>query len=651
MAPEPGQTLVDVGAWRASAWFLQNSLDAFVGLREGELQWVGGAWSVSTGWTSEQSVHRLYNDFLHPNDVAPALADLAALPPAARAVFTYRVAGRSRGWIWMRHHAVRAADGWVLMILRDVTVERQRDIDNEEARRIAAMVRQIAGVTAWRYDVEADEYVIDPDFTDHAGRAPLERRSGVLTRSEIHPEDGEAVDRIWRRSLATGEPGTLQYRTRRHDGEPWTHLRAAWQGVRRRASGRWDVLGIAEDVTEMAEARDAALQGEKAARAAAEAKSQFLANISHEIRTPMNGVLGVLHLIGAEPPAEERQRLVARALAAGVGLSDLLNDIIDFSDVEAGRLELAREPVDPAEQLEAIVAMFAPEAQAKGVALTQACQAEIGWVAADPARLRKIFFHFIGNAVKFTHRGAIEARLSASGAGEAMRLRLEVEDTGVGVAEAARPGLFERFSQADASATRRYGGPGLGLAITRRLAELMGGSVGFESRAGEGSTFWAEVCAPAAAEPAATSQDRTGDWLSGVKVLVVEDNPTNRLVATRMLGQLGAAVSTAENGAAGVAAVESADFDLVFMDIQMPVMDGVEAARRIRALGGDKAQVPILATTANVMPEQLAAYRACGIDGVVAKPISPAALVAEVARVAGAAGGSGAPPYPAGLAK
>ncbi|MGH6971095.1 MAG: ATP-binding protein, partial [Caulobacteraceae bacterium] len=391
-------------------------------------------------------------------------------------------------------------------------------------------------------------------------------------------------------------------------------------------------------ITEIAEARDAALRGEVAARAADEAKSRFLANISHEIRTPMNGVLGILHLIKADPPRPERQKLVEQALAAGLALSELLNDIVDFSDAEAGRLELAAEPVDPAEQLASVVALFRPEADAKGLALTTEAAADVGWVAADPARLRKLFFHLVGNAVKFTHSGRIVARLSASGEGEARRLRLEVEDTGVGVAPDARDSIFRQFTQSDSSVTRRYGGPGLGLAVTRSLARSMGGDVGFDSEPGRGSTFWVEATAPAAAAPAARSGDAGGDWLAGVRVLVVEDNPTNRLVASRMLGLLGAHVVTAENGAEGVAAVEQADFDLVFMDIQMPVMDGVEATRRIRALAApQKRRVPIVATTANVMPDQLAAYRQNGIDGVVAKPISPAALLTEVARIAAAA--------------
>jgi CheY-like chemotaxis protein len=207
-----------------------------------------------------------------------------------------------------------------------------------------------------------------------------------------------------------------------------------------------------------------------------------------------------------------------------------------------------------------------------------------------------------------------------------------VVDTGIGISPESQAGLFKQFSQLDPSSTRRFGGPGLGLVITRKLAKMMGGEVHFVSAKGQGSTFWVEVSAPVSDPPAAAETEQ--GWLAGLRVLVVEDNPTNRLVATSMLGQLGAEVEIAEDGAEGVAAVERADFDLIFMDIQMPVMDGVEATRRIRAMPEPKGLVPIVATTANVMPEQLAAYRLSGINGVVAKPISPTTLLAEVARIA-----------------
>jgi signal transduction histidine kinase len=617
-------------------WFLQNSLDAFVGVHDGKLTWANDTWSNLTGWSHAQSTGRPYADFLFREDVASAMAEIESLPEGGRAVFTYRIAAKSRGLLWLRHHAVRGSEGWVLMILRDITAERQREIDSEQARRVAALVRSTAGVMPWRYDAEEDRYEIDPDFTGQGERASADLRSGASQREVIHPDDTMALAAQWHASLRTGAVGEIDYRVRDAGSDRWRRTRAAWQGVRQRPSGRWDILGVNADITEIAEARDAALRGEEAAKAAAEAKSQFLANISHEIRTPMNGVLGVMLLIKAEPSRSERRRLLDQALAAGVGLSDLLNDIIDFSDVESGRLALAAEPLDPAEQLTSVIAMFRPQAEAKGVALEVELAADIGWLAADRARLRKLFFHLISNAVKFTHKGQVVARLSASGDGEARRLRLEVEDTGVGIAPGAANAVFQHFAQADSSVTRLYGGPGLGLALTRRLAELMGGTVDFTSTLGRGSTFWVEIDAPAAAPPRAAEASDDAGWLAGVRVLVVEDNPTNRLVATRMLGQLGAEVQTADNGAEGVAAVEAEDFDLVFMDIQMPVMDGVEATRRIRAMPDPKGHVPILATTANVMPDQLAVYRASGIDGVVAKPISPAALLNEVARLANA---------------
>jgi signal transduction histidine kinase/CheY-like chemotaxis protein len=634
MPPEPEKTLVNVAAVKATAWFLQNSLDAFVGLHDGVLAWANDTWTTLTGWSSAASIGRPYADFIFPEDVAAAKADLEGLAENGRAVFTHRIAAKSRGSLWLRHHVVRGADGWLLMILRDITAERQRELDSEQARHVAALVRVTAGVTPWRYDAEDDDYEIDPDFTRPSAEARHDLRSGPSQREVIHHADVAAVLAAWNVTLTTGAPGGAEYRTRQGRERKWRRVRGAWQGLRQRPSGRWDVLGVVADITEIADARDAALRGEKAAKAAAEAKSRFLANISHEIRTPMNGVLGVLHLIKAEPPMAERQRLVDQALASGVGLSDLLNDIIDFSDVETGRLELSAEPLDPIEQLGSVIAMYAPQAEAKGVALTAIHEGAIGWVAADAARLRKLCFHLVSNAVKFTHHGKVEARLSARGAGEARRLRLEVEDTGVGIAPEAQETIFQQFSQADSSITRRYGGPGLGLAVTRALAEQMGGGVGFVSRLGEGSTFWVEIAAPAAAPPADGEAQGGGDWLAGVRVLVVEDNATNRLVATRMLDQLGAEVATAENGAEGVAAMAAGDFDLVFMDIQMPVMDGVEATRRIRAMASPKCDVPIVATTANVMPAQLETYRKSGINGVVAKPISPAALLTEVARLA-----------------
>jgi PAS domain S-box-containing protein len=644
---EPTQVLVPIGAVRASAWFFENSLDVFLGIEAGVLRRTNATWTALTGWGAQETADRSFSSFVHPDDAEAARVASAGLGVGERSVHDHRIATKTGGWVWVRNHSVGGEAGWLLTILRDIglerereALERQRERESEEARHVAAMLRDTAGVTVWRYNPDTDEYDVNPDYTKPVttGSAEAARLVGDGVRRSIHRQDAPALLEAWTRSLTTGEPGRMEYRERT-GAEAWRNIRAAWRGLRRLPSGRWEMLGIAEDVTALVEARDAARRGEQAALAAMEAKGRFLANMSHELRTPMNGVLGILHMLEAEPPRRERQRLLREALSCGVGLSDLLGDIVDYSDVEGGRIDILATPLDPAAELQSVLALLKPAALAKGLAVETTAMADLGWVQGDPARLRKMCFHLIGNAVKFTSQGRVGVALSASGETQRRRLRLEVTDTGIGVSAGAQRQLFRQFSQADGSSTRRFGGPGLGLAVTKGLAELMGGEVGFETAEGQGSLFWFEIAAPACAPPKDVAASDTG-WLSGLRVLVVEDNPTNRLVAQSMLGELGAEVEVSEDGAQGVAAVQRSHFDLIFMDIQMPVMDGVEATRRIRAMAEPKCFTPIVATTANVMPEQLLSYRRSGIDGVVPKPISPRALIAEIARVAAAANDS-----------
>ncbi len=234
--------------------------------------------------------------------------------------------------------------------------------------------------------------------------------------------------------------------------------------------------------------------------------------------------------------------------------------------------------------------------------------------------------------MKFTIQGAVTARLEVGAPADGRRpVRLEIEDTGIGMTAEAQSHLFERFRQADSATTRRFGGTGLGLSITQGLARMMGGEIGFTSIEGNGSTFWLTFDAPAAEAPVAAPVSE--EALDGVNILLVEDNATNRLVARTMLGRLGATVEEAEDGIIGVAAARHGAHDLILMDIQMPHMDGVEATRAIRGLPGLASQVPIIALTANVLADQSALYRAAGMNGVVAKPISPAALLGAIAEV------------------
>ena len=367
----------------------------------------------------------------------------------------------------------------------------------------------------------------------------------------------------------------------------------------------------------------------KAATAANESKSSFLATVSHEIRTPMNGIAGILHLLKEDTLSADGLRLLEEAIACSGVLGQLINDVLDLSKIEAGKLELAPAPTDVAEALRGVVDLVAPLARGKGLYLTVSIDAELVPVLVDPVRLRQCLFNLIGNAVKFTLKGGVDVRLIASGND---RLRIEVQDTGIGIPVQAMTRLFQRFEQADATATRNFGGSGLGLAISRNLAQMMGGDIGCDSEEGVGSTFWFEIAAVQAPIVTPPLKETSGS-LEGMRVLLVDDNATNRLVGSKILEIFGAEVFTEEDGQSGVAAARTAHFDLVLMDINMPGMDGLEAIRRIRASRSPICDVPIVALTANVMAHQREAYIHAGVDGVVAKPFSPTSLMNEIAQV------------------
>ena len=619
----------------AADWFFESSLDMFVVLENDAIVRVNPAWTRLTGWTPEETLGRPIRDFFHLHDTDTIRGIGETLRTEGEARSEHRLARRGGGWLWVRSQSKLLPETFgaeaLLVVFQDFTEDRARRLERQQAERANELLRNTAGVYVWRFDPRKGIYVFEQDIP-----TPSSPRGGVRTMTvaemtaSIHAEDRQMVWDAFSRTLATGEHSLLTYRYLDPANQTWVWMRAAWRGARGANAQAWDVIGISQDVTELVAARDAAL-------GAAEAKSQFLANMSHEIRTPMNGVLGVMHLLKREKLSADGRQLLNEALGCGAMLSELLNDIIDFSKIEAGKLALDPEPNDPAALLRSVADLLRPQAQQKGLSLEVAADPGIGWVSADPLRLRQGLFNLLGNAVKFTLEGGVQARLTAVGWPDAPRLRFEIQDSGVGIDQATADGLFQRFSQADGSTTRRFGGAGLGLAITRRLATLMGGDVGFSSPPEGGSLFWLEIAAPAAAEPAASDEAADTALLAGLRVLIVEDNATNRLIAGRLLQAMGAVVETAEDGVQGVEAVERGGqgFDLIFMDIQMPGMDGVEATRRIRGLGGEAAATPIVAMTANALAHQQASYVAAGMNGAVAKPLSPSALVQAIVDVLG----------------
>jgi signal transduction histidine kinase/AmiR/NasT family two-component response regulator len=372
------------------------------------------------------------------------------------------------------------------------------------------------------------------------------------------------------------------------------------------------------------------------AEAASRAKSTFLATMSHEIRTPLNGVLGMADAMAAGPLAPEQRDRLEVVRQCGQALLAQLNDVLDLSKIEAGRLELEEIDFDLAVVVDSAVGAFAALARAKGLGFSVDMAGATGAYRGDPTRLRQVLSNLMSNALKFTEAG--EIAVTARHQGEVVLF--EVRDTGIGMTEEVLDGLFAKFTQGDASTTRRFGGTGLGLAICRELVEMMGGEIAVTSRPGVGSVFGFVLELPrigdALAGPAAAT---AGADMTALRILAADDNAINRLVIKTLLDQAGVETVLVDDGQAAVAVWQTGKFDVILMDVRMPVMDGPTAARAIRRAEAERGLVrtPIIALTADVMSDHFAEFEAAGMDAHVAKPVETARLFAAIEAVLAAA--------------
>jgi signal transduction histidine kinase/CheY-like chemotaxis protein len=376
------------------------------------------------------------------------------------------------------------------------------------------------------------------------------------------------------------------------------------------------------------------------AQASENAKSEFLATMSHEIRTPMTAVLGFADML-LDGDLEPRERGIVQKLKdPGANLLTIINDILDLSKIQAGRLEIEFIDFNLMSLIHDAVGLISPAAEAKGLTVALEIDADLpNTIKADPTRIRQILINLVGNAVKFTQKGSIKIAVTHDDIDDArLKLHFYVIDTGIGILAAAQARLFEDFTQADTSTTRRYEGTGLGLAICRRLCLLMGGDIGVVSEPGTGSTFWFTLEVMAADAPvAAVERTVAHEYVArrGLRILVAEDNPLNRMILERLLETMGHEITMVEAGDAAVRAVAGQSFDVVLMDVRMPGMNGPDAARAIRQLESPRRDVPIIAVTADALADHVSEYLAAGMNECVTKPINRAELVAVIDQVMG----------------
>ena len=615
---------------------------------EGGSQFINRAHREFCGTPVEHLEGDKWQLLFHPDD-APEY--VGAFQRAVREHAPFRGEARLRRadgeWRWVSTHAApRFSQSGEFLghvgLCPDITERKQAEqalrSSEEKFRQLAENVREVF----WMMTPGSDaQLYVSPAYEQVWGRTCDSVYQNPASRLEaIHPDDLQRSRLLFARQMQ-GEPVESEYRIRTPDGqEKWIRGRAF--PIRDQAGRLIRVAGIAEDVTERKRYEGELIHAREGADAANRAKSRFLTNMSHEIRTPMNGVLGMVQLLLETDLTPEQTEYVNVAQNSGQALLVLIDGILDLSRIEAGKMVLENLDFTLHHIVQDVVQLLRVQASAKGLDFRSRVSPEIPRVLrGDAHRLRQVLINLAGNAIKFTERGEVtlDAALESQSEGTAT-VRFAIADTGIGIRPDQTARLFSRFVQADDSTTRKYGGTGLGLAICKQLVEMMGGTIGVDSREGQGSTFWFAV----PFEPSPPSRQRpVSDRTVGrsgaarrttptgrkARILVAEDNATNRDVALAQLRKLGHMASAVGNGVEAIDTVRHGDYDLVLMDCAMPVMDGFEATRRIRSTHPG---IPIVAMPADAAPAERDRCLREGMKDYLAKPVDLARLANVLAR-------------------
>ena len=610
----------------------------------GRITHVNELFCLISGYTREELLgrnHNLVNSGLHSRRFFMNMYRAIATGRSWRGEIRNRA--KDGSYFWVDTTIMPTLDGGgrvtrYTSVCMDITASKKAEEMLAILRERHALAIQGSGICLWDLDLVRDAVQFHGNWGPLLGYSVEEvmLAPGNVWKRYMHPGDLVQLESQLQR-CSRGEAPAFESEARmQHKHGQWISILIRGSVIERDVNGlAVRISGTSIDISDLKLAEAELIEARNAAEAASKAKSEFLATMSHEIRTPLNGVIGFTEMLLDTRLDHEQHSFAATIRDSGKSLMTIIDDILDFSRIEAGHVAVERSRIDAKSIARDVATLLRPRAAKKKLELDVHWPAAVSSnIVADPGRLRQVLSHLVSNASKFTETGRVTIR--AYGDSEGM-LRIEVADTGIGIAPEQLARLFTKFTQADSSTTRKYGGTGLGLAISKQLVELMGGQIGAHSRPGSGSTFWFtlpfaqrsettgtnKALALEAQQPQPTGVESVGH--SPMRVLVVEDHAVNRLLATRLLKKLGCEVGIAENGRIACEQTARESYDLVLMDCQMPEMDGFEATRTIRNRELDTGRhLPIVALTANAMSEDRDRCLDAGMDGYISKPYSAA---------------------------